>query len=292
MERPVVALVGADGMLARKVRARCPSSWELHPFDLPGFDLGSPERARDQLRGVRPGVIINCAAYTDVDGCESRPELALRVNGAGPGLLAEVARELGATLVHVSTDYVFDGTASRPYLEQDPPAPRSVYGRSKLAGEQAIEQSGLERYYIVRTSWLYGPGGKNFVDTMVRLGCEREELRVVADQQGRPTYTGDLAGALFALLESEAPYGIYHYANRGACSWHRFAEAIMAEAARAGAPIVTRQVVPIATGDYPLPAPRPAYSVLATDKFEQATWQVPPDWQESLKAYFEIDWRQ
>jgi len=287
----IVVLIGAEGMLAQKVKTCCPEDCDLHSFDLPGFDLTSPLEAKKQLRALNPSLIINCAAYTDVDGCESNAGLAMHVNGDGPGVLAETAVEMGATLVHVSTDYVFDGTATRPYLEDETPAPRSVYGRSKLAGERAIQASELKRYYIVRTSWLYGPGGKNFVGTMVRLGSERDELRVVADQRGCPTYTGDLAKAIFALLKSSAPYGTYHFANRGECSWHEFAEAILAEAARVGAPIVTKSVVPIGTEDYPLPAPRPAYSVLSKEKFEKATGMTAPDWRESLKTFFNNDWR-
>lgn len=291
-----LALIGAKGMLARKVLQHCPPEWQPLGFDLPDFDLADGDAVRAQLLEARPEVIINCAAYTDVDGCESQTALAERVNGAGPGHLARVARELDAVLLHVSTDYVFDGSRTCPYREDDEPRPGSAYGRSKLLGEEAIRASGLQKYLIVRTSWLYGPGGKNFVATMVKLGRERDELRVVADQVGSPTYTGDLAPALFRLLDAAdrgaAPYGIYHVTGEGACSWHAFACAILDEARRAGETIATRVVTPITTSEYPLPAPRPAYSVLSQEKFRRATGTSLPPWRESLGAFFTQDWRQ
>ena len=292
--RPL-ALIGAGGMLARKVRELAPVHFEVHGFDLPEFDLADERLVRTALSVLRPAVIVNCAAYTNVDGCEREAATAFRVNGEGPGVLAAVAREIGATLVHISTDYVFSGEASCPYREEDATGPRSVYGRSKLAGEEAITASGLERYFIVRTSWLYGPGGKNFVETMVRLAREREELRVVADQVGSPTYTGDLAAALFNLLALEGeggtiPYGLYHFADQGSCSWHGFAAAIIAQARACGEELKVRQVTPIATADYPLPAPRPANSVLDTGSYRRVTGKAIPTWQESLEHYFLYDW--
>jgi dTDP-4-dehydrorhamnose reductase len=189
---------------------------------------------------------------------------------------------------------VFDGRKTTPYQENDPVGPLSAYGRSKLAGEQALAASGLERHLIVRTSWLHGPDGKNFVGTILRLAAEREELRVVADQVGSPTFTGDLAEALFALtgavLHGEGEgrrdqYGIYHFANAGQCSWHEFAEAIVAEARERGAKLAARRVVPIATADYPLPAPRPAWSVLATGRYQAVTGIGVPPWREGLTRH-------
>lgn len=278
-------------MLAQKVRQLAPAHYAVHGFDLPDFDLTDAARVRSVLSPLRPAVIVNCAAYTNVDGCESDAALAFRVNGEGPGILAAVAREIGSTLVHISTDYVFAGDGHTPYRETDPVGPRSVYGRSKLRGEEAILASGLERHFILRTSWLYGPGGKNFVETMVRLARERKELRVVADQVGSPTYTGDLARAIFHLLEPAeegrpAPYGLYHFSNQGACSWHRFAEAIVATARRCGEDLVVEKVLPIRTEEYPLPAPRPTYSVLDTGHYCRATGATVPAWQESLDYYF------
>jgi dTDP-4-dehydrorhamnose reductase len=287
----IVALVGARGMLAQAIQKAASDGYEIHCLARPQFDLTDAGVVASVFGDMRPHVIVNCAAYTQVDGCESEVESAFRVNGEGPGILAKVARDLGATLVHISTDYVFSGDEHTASRETDATGPRSVYGRSKLAGEEAIVASGLESYFILRTSWLYGPGGKNFVETMVRLGKEREELRVVADQVGAPTFTGDLARAIFNLLDlenggGETPYGLYHFSNEGTCSWHGFAEAILAEARVSGEPIVATRVVPIGTADYPLPAPRPAYSVLCKDKYRLATGADVPHWQDSLAFYF------
>ena len=201
-----LALIGGNGMLAKMVRERAPSEYEVFPFDLPEFDITDRNVVFSTMEKLRPDVIVNCAAYTDVDGCETNEETALLVNGRGPGYLAEAAKELGATLVHISTDYVFDGTKNSPYTEEDVTNPQSAYGRSKLLGERAILESGLDKFFIVRTSWLYGPGGKNFVETIARLATEREELRIVADQIGSPTLTDDLARAIFNLLALEAPH--------------------------------------------------------------------------------------
>jgi dTDP-4-dehydrorhamnose reductase len=281
-----VVLVGANGMLASMVARVVPPDYELHPLDLPEFDLTRRALVLDTLRALRPALIVNCAAYTDVDGCEAREALATEVNGAGPGHLAEAAGELGALLVHLSTDYVFDGKKATPYEEGDPPNPLSAYGRSKLRGEEAVLRAKLDRFLIVRTSWLYGPGGKNFVDTISRLASEREELRVVADQRGSPTYTRDLARALFALVDAGAS-GCFHYSNEGACSWHEFAAEILRLLRGAERPVRTERLLPIPTEDYPLPAPRPANSLLSKEKYRRATGASVPDWRESLREYLE-----
>lgn len=283
-----IALIGAKGMLARKVVELAPADSELHGFDLPEFDLTDRSQVLVELELLRPDVIINCAAFTNVDACETQEELATRVNGAGPGYLAEAAKAVGAILIHISTDYVYSGRQSTPYRETDPTGPLSAYGRSKLAGEQAILVSGLARYFIVRTSWLYGPGGKNFVETMLRLAAEREELRVVADQIGTPTYTGDLAAALFQLLaQADQPgiFGIYNFSNLGECSWHAFAEEIVRFGKASGLPLVAERVTAIRTEEYPLPAVRPAYSVFSKEKYHTATGASVPQWQESLQSY-------
>lgn len=287
-----VALIGAKGMLARMVQASAPPHMTIQGFKRPEFDLTDAGQVRQAMEAFRPDVIINCSAFTLVDRCESEEELATRVNGEGPGFLATVARDLDATLVHISTDYVFPGDADRPYLEGDATGPISAYGRSKLKGEQTISESGLEKYFIVRTSWLYGPWGKNFVETILRLAAEREELRIVADQIGCPTYTGDLAAAIFRLLDLEEGqtacglYGIYHFANEGQCSWYDFACEIVSLARQKGLPVKTRRIEPIKTEQFPLPAKRPAYSVFDTSKYQKATGASIPSWQESLRAYF------
>lgn len=283
-----LALIGANGMLARKVKELAPACYELHSFDLPDFDIADRGCVSAMMERLHPAVIVNCAAYTNVDGAESEETLAMQINGVGPGHLALAAKQLGAALVHISTDYVFDGTKAAPYLECDPVAPRSAYGRTKLAGERAILESGLKYFHILRTSWLYGPGGRNFVETIVRLASEREELRIVDDQVGSPTYTADLAQAIFALLsagEDRAPHGIYHYANEGQASWYEFACAIVALMQQGGVPVKARRLLPIRTDEYPLPAQRPAYSVFSKDKFKDATGAVVPDWRESLAVY-------
>lgn len=286
-----LALIGANGMLARQVNELAPAGYELHRFDLPDFDITDQAQVLAVMERLNPAVIINCAAYTNVDGAESEAALAMRINGFGPANLALAAKQLGATLVHISTDYVFDGTKTEPYLESDAVAPRSAYGRTKLAGERSIIESGLKSFYIVRTSWLYGPGGRNFVETIVRLATEREELRIVDDQIGSPTYTADLARAIFSLLSAgvqRAPYGIYHYANEGQASWYEFACAIVALMQQRSVPVKARRILPIRTDEYPLPAQRPAYSVFSKDKFRGATGAVVPDWRESLVIYMQL----
>lgn len=279
-----IALVGANGMLAQAVRRLIPADAVTVFFDLPDFDLTNREQVLSGLEEFGPELVLNCAAMTDVDGCESQEELAMRINGLGPGYLAEAALGCGARLVHVSTDYVFDGSKSEPWLEDDPTGPLSVYGRGKLAGELAIRDSGLEDWLIVRTSWLYGSGGKNFVETMLWLMSERRQLRVVDDQVGSPTYTRDLAEAM-ARLVTCGVRGVFHFANSGQCSWHGFACAIAEEARSCGMALAIENIEPITTADYPLPAQRPAWSVLSTRKYQQETGACPPDWRSALRHY-------
>lgn len=274
-------------MLAIMVRQKAPKGYDILPFHRPEFDLTNRSQVLAEMERVQPAVIINCAGYNDVDAAETHQELANRVNGAGPGYLAEAALSVGAVLVHISTDYVFAGDQGEPYRESDPPRPLSVYGRSKLAGEIAIAESGLMRFFILRTSWLYGPGGKNFVETMLRLAAERDELRVVGDQIGSPTYTGDLTKAIYRLLDiaDQPDYGVYHISSLGETSWHGFAEEIISQARRGGEVLRATRVVPISTSDYPLPAQRPAYSVLAKEKYLTATSDTLRHWRESLAIY-------
>ncbi len=282
-------------MLAQAVKKCAPPGFEIVPFDLPEFDITHRDLLLSEIGNLRPDVILNCAAYTDVDGCETAEELATRVNGEGPGNLAEAAKENGAVLVHVSTDYVFDGSKREPYTEEDSPNPQSAYGRSKLAGERALLESGLERFLILRTSWLYGPGGKNFVETILRLASEREELRIVSDQVGCPTYTEDLAAGIFRLLDfpghasrvtRHGHYGLYHFSNEGSCCWHEFAEEIVENARKRDMDLKVERILPIATEDYPLPAKRPPYSVLSKNKYIEATGEPVPEWRDGLSRYF------
>lgn len=284
-----MALIGANGMLAQMVNAVAPPPYEIVPFDLPAFDITDRAQVLSVLSALRPAVIVNCAAFTNVDACETQEDLATRVNGTAVGYLAEAAKETGAVLVHISTDYVFDGSKTTPYTEEDRPNPLCAYGRSKLLGEEAIRNAGLERYIILRTSWLYGPGGKNFVETIARLASEQEELRIIADQVGSPTYTEDLAQAIFALLMVDKSCGIYHFANAGECSWHTFAEAIVELLRQNGIVSLVKQIVPIRTDEYPLPARRPPYSVFDKAKYQAATsGRDIPHWKMALARYFTV----
>ena len=239
--------------------------------DLPELDLVDADAVRAFVEDKAPEAIVNCAAYTNVDACEEHEELATRINGEAAGNVARC----GVPVVHVSTDYVFPGDNRRePYVESDEPAPRTAYGRSKLAGERAVREAG-DGHAIVRTAWLFGEGGKNFVDTMLRLGAERDEVSVVFDQVGSPTWTGHLAPALVDLAERGAA-GVYHCAGGGACSW--FELAIEAMRLRD----LDCRVVAVTTEEYPLPAPRPAFSVLATEREDGI---LLPDWHEGVEAH-------
>lgn len=288
-----IAVIGANGMLASMLCDRAPESVTLHRFDLPELDITAADQLNTTLAELKPAVVINCAAFTQVDACESQREMAFQVNGEGPGHLATVARNIGAVLVHVSTDFVFSGSRITPYVEDDMTEPISAYGESKLRGEQAILDSGLTDYYIVRTSWLYGPNGPNFVETIIRLATEREELSIVADQTGTPTYTRDLVDAIWTLIspvtsyssQVTAPHGIYHYSNSGECSWYDFACEIVQQLREINVSLKVKQIKPITTDEYPVAAKRPVYSVLSKQKIVAAIGLNIPDWKESLRIY-------
>ena len=286
IDKETLALIGAHGMLAGAVKRNCPQKYHIVPLDLPGFDITDYNLVFNTLAQVKPDVIMNCAAYTNVDGCESEKALASQVNARGPGNLARAAKLTGARLVHISTDFVFDGEKGLPYIEEDVVDPQSVYGTTKAQGEKAIVESGLAAYFIVRTSWLYGPGGKNFVDTIIRLAKENDILRIVSDQVGCPTYTEDLAQAVFSLLSlNDTHYGIYHYANEGQCSWYEFGQEIIRQLRKKGDSLMVKETIAIEGKDYPQPAKRPAFSVLSTEKIRQATGIPIPFWKDSLKTY-------
>jgi len=238
-------------------------------------DLSNEQSIRDTVRRVKPAVILNAGAYTAVDQAEKEPGLCFAINAHAPRVLAQEAASLDALLIHYSTDYVFNGEKAEPYLETDPISPVNVYGESKAAGEAAITESAT-RFLVLRTSWVYGAHGKNFLRTMLRLGAERPELRVVDDQLGAPTSAAAIASATVRLVEqSGAPAGIYHMTAAGSTSWCGFARAIF----QAGGLSSQPRVQPIASSDYPTPARRPANSVLSNDKFAHAfgfrllTWQ-------------------
>jgi dTDP-4-dehydrorhamnose reductase len=250
-----VLVTGANGQVGREVVAALAERGH-HPVACgrAELDIADLRQCREKLLSERPDAVIHCAAYTDVDGAEADPEGAFRVNAAGTRNVASAAEQAGASFCYISTDYVFNGRARRPYQEYDLPDPQNVYGKSKLAGEQ-LTQTLSRRYYIVRTSWVYGRYGRNFVKTMLRLGRERKQLRVVDDQIGSPTCAADLAAFLAELIETDR-YGIYHATNTGHCSWYQFAKAIFEEAG------IDAVVEPCSTEQFPRPAARPAYSVL------------------------------
>lgn len=279
-------VLGFRGMLGTAIMKRAPEEYELVGADRGEVNIGDVSSVKALFRDVKPSQTINCAAFTNVDGCEANFEEADAVNGAAPGFIAAAAAEVGSGLIHISTDYVFDGGADKPYSEDSATGPVSAYGRTKLNGERALAESGLTDWRIVRTSWLYGEGGKNFVDTMAALSLKMPVLRVVADQRGRPTYTEDLADALFLLID-KAP-GFYHYSNSGSATWHEFASEVIAMMRLRGAPVVTESVLPISTSEYPRAATPPAYSVMSTDKFTLATGVTPPHWKDALERYFAV----
>ena len=268
-------VTGAAGMLGRDVVAAAnDAGHEVVALARADLDITDAAAVRAAVLDARPDAVINCAAWTDVDGAEADEPAATAVNGDGAGLLTAAAAEAGALLVHISSDYVFDGDAAEPYPEDAPTGPRSAYGRSKLAGEHAVAAAG-GRSAIVRSSWLFGPHGRNFVDTMRRVGAERDEVAVVDDQIGRPTYTGHLAPALVTIAERGLT-GVLHVAGGGHCSWFELAVATFAEAG------INCRVTPQSTADLGRPAPRPAFSALASTRSDAP---VLPDWREGLRAH-------
>jgi dTDP-4-dehydrorhamnose reductase len=268
-------VTGAAGMLGRAVAAAAESAGHdavaLARRDL---DIADADAVRSAIADARPDAVINCAAWTDVDGAEEHETEATLVNGTAAGHLAHAA----PYVVHVSSDYVFDGTATEPYTEDDPTGPASAYGRSKLAGEHAVAAAG-EQHAIVRASWLFGPHGKNFVATMLKLAEDRDEVDVVADQIGCPTFTGHLGPALVEIAERRLA-GILHVAGGGQCSWHELAQATFEEAGLA------TTAHPVTTAEFPRPAPRPAWSVLRSTRPDAP---VLPPWREGLASYLNTE---
>lgn len=282
-----ILLVGAGGQVGQELEQLLTTdrAIKLLACDRTTLDLTQPQAIADQVAAFQPQVIINAAAYTAVDKAESEPDLAQAVNTLAPGNLAQAATQVGASLVHISTDYVFDGTQSVPYREDDPCNPLGVYGLTKLAGEQAVV-AGCDCSLILRTAWVYGAKGKgNFAKTILRLAQERESLRVVYDQVGTPTWSYDIARAIGALLPRLGPetYGTYHFTNSGVASWYDFAVAIVEETQALGLPLTLKQIEPITTADYPTPARRPAYSVLGGEKIAGMLGTTPPHWRQSLR---------
>ncbi|MGV8921741.1 MAG: dTDP-4-dehydrorhamnose reductase [Thermomonas sp.] len=284
-----ILLLGGNGQVGRELRRSLATLGELIVATRDGqgadaiADFDQPQSLPALIDTIAPDVVVNAAAYTAVDKAETDGDAAFRINAEAPAAIAKACKAVDALLVHYSTDYVFDGCAARPYLEGNITAPLSVYGASKLAGEQAIRDSGT-RHAILRTAWVYAAHGKNFLLTMLRLAAERDELRVVADQFGAPTSASWIADATAELLRYGVPdSGTWHLTARGETNWHGFALAIMDEAHALGLLQQKPLVLPITTAEYPTPAHRPAYSVLDTTKLQQDFGIVPPDWRNGLK---------
>jgi len=279
MTPPTIFLTGARGQVGGELTRLLARHGTVVATDVDSLDLTNVDAVRAAVRAAKPALIVNAAAYTAVDLAEREADLAYAVNARAPGILAEEARHLGAVLIHYSTDYVFDGTRRTPYPEDAPTGPLNVYGASKLEGERAVAAAGAHAL-VFRTSWVYGLTGRNFLLTIRRLAAERDELRIVADQTGVPNWSRTLAEATTRIVAMGLPAmaarsGLYHLSSTGATTWHAFAQAIVGAVAKP-------RIVPITTAEYPTPARRPAYGVLATARFEHTFDFALPDWREDL----------
>lgn len=291
MNPPNILVIGKIGQVGWELRRTLAPLGRLVCVDYPEVDLTDGTSIRKWVRDAAPAVVVNAAAYTAVDKAETEPDRCRQINAVAPGILAEEAKKLGALLVHYSTDYVFDGTKRTPYIEEDAPNPLGVYGRSKLAGDQAVQQAG-GRHLIFRLCWVYGARGQNFLLTIMRLAREREKLRVVGDQAGCPTWSRMIAETTalalkqaLAASEPGALTGVYHLAASGQTTWHGFTQAIVDLM-----PPENRKcqvVEAITTPEYPTPARRPAYSVLSCEKLKRTFGLQLPEWKQSLEQVLE-----
>lgn len=287
-----ILLIGTQGQVGQELIKTLDSLDAIKAVGRAELDLTDLDAIAQTIQATQPNLIVNAAAYTAVDKAESEPELAKTINAKAPEVMAKSATDCGATLVHISTDYVFSGQAGSPRQETDKTGPLGVYGKTKLAGEEAIRDA-CKQHIILRTAWVYGTQGKgNFLKTMLRLGKERETLSVVSDQIGSPTWAKDIAEAIADLakqtqaadnLEASPLFGTYHFTNSGVASWYDFAIAIFEEAEALGQPLKIESVKPIATADYPTPAKRPAYSVLSGKKIATVLGKDAPYWRTSLR---------
>lgn len=275
-------LTGSKGQLARCFRDRLPENWELIATDSTSLDITDTEAVRNMVQNFQPDAIVNAAAFTAVDKAEAHVGTAFAVNATAVHNLASAARACQARFIHISTDYVFDGTNKTPYKEQDYTNPQSVYGRTKVSGELLALAANPDSV-IIRTSWLFSEYGNNFVKTMIRLAGERDNLSIVHDQTGSPTYAGDLAQAIITLLQQPvAPRGIYHYGGNKSVTWYEFAQAIFQAAQQQDPHFKIPRLNAITTDQYPLPAPRPAYSIMDCQKIENECGIKASDWQKAL----------
>lgn len=303
-----ILLTGKNGQIGFELKKILPRLGELIALDREDLDLSDSSETRRMVQELRPRLIVNAAAYTAVDQAETDQHAARALNAEAPAVLAEAARKVGAALVHFSTDYVFDGLKNSPYIEDDPTNPLSVYGKTKLAGEEAIRQIGV-LHLIFRTAWVYGTRGRNFLLTILRLASQREELRIVGDQIGAPTWCREIAQATASILQNLSDAspsamslsdlsGTYHMTAAGSTTWFDFARAILDEGARtspyvpwfadatSGRPLTIQRIVPITTAEYPTPAQRPAYSVLSNERLFRTFHVRLPDWRTQLHSAF------
>jgi len=306
--KPAILLIGNNGQVGRELHRMLPQLGEMISLGRSQLDLSKPEEIRNAIRTVRPNFIVNAAAYTAVDKAETEQALARTINAEAPALMAQEAKMIGALFVHYSTDYVFDGSKSSPYTEEDSTNPQNVYGRTKLEGELAIQNSGALNL-IFRTEWVYGTEGRNFLLTILRLATQREELKIVRDQIGAPTTSREIAKATTKILSQiqaqgngsfspEKISGIYHMTAGGQTTWYDFARAILERASKidpgvpwfAAAteklPLIARNVIPIPASEYPTPARRPAYSVLSNERLARVFSARLPDWGTQLDSVF------
>ncbi len=305
---PTILLTGKNGQVGRELATMLPGIGAVVAVGRDELDLSKPDAIRNLIREIKPKLIVNAAAYTAVDKAESQESLASAVNAQAPGIMAEEAKKIGAALVHYSTDYIFAGLKTTPYNETDAPNPQSVYGRTKLQGEKAIQQSGVD-HLIFRTAWVYAREGKNFLLTILRLATQREELKIVSDQVGAPTSSHEIAAATTQILAELFSHekrihplakvsGTYHITAAGETSWAGFAEAIL-ELARSNPPrapwylaatnnlpLIAKRVVAITTAEYPTAARRPAYSVLSNQSLAETFQTHLPDWRVQLRSVF------
>lgn len=288
-----ILLLGKDGQIGAALLPRLMALGETFAYGHATCDLSIPDQLRAVIRGVRPSLIVNAAAYTAVDKAESDEQTCHRINAVAPGILAEEAKAVGAWLIHYSTDYIFDGTKMAAYLEDDVPSPLNVYGRSKLEGDRAIADT-IENYIILRVSWVYGAAGRNFARTILKLATERDELRIVADQFGAPTSAELIADVTREVIkrltigETESSVrGVYNLAPSGRTSWHGYALELLREAKKQGRSfrLSEHDIIPVTTDQYPTPAARPKNSVLDTQKIRKVFGVELPAWQASLEQF-------
>jgi dTDP-4-dehydrorhamnose reductase len=294
MANSKILIFGGSGQVGWELRRNLSSLGQIGPIEIPKVDFSQADSIRETLRASKPSVILNAAAYTAVDKAESEPELAMAINGTAPGVIAEEAKRLGSILVHYSTDYVFDGTKSGPYLETDTHNPLSVYGKTKLAGDEAIQAVDCEAL-ILRTTWVYGARGTNFLLTMLRLASERSELRIVDDQHGAPTSSECIAQTTADILAQISPpangglngrSGIYNLTNAGETTWFGFAKALLANQCEFNGTRVPN-LVPIKTSEFPRPAARPSNSRLSCQRLEDTFGVRMPNWEDALSHVLE-----